>query len=180
MHPIRATREEIETFLDSLTVERETFQISNSGVLESDILIVKRVGNRIRGVAGVKKLFHLPFAYVVVSNTSHPRVNGYKVARALVEAARDKYPFICAIVLNQNDRVIRVTKRLGFRSSFMNYKYHFIFLPMRPWSSLLYPIFALLFPIWCLGFFFLKKNAHLSIAVGGKILRLTRAVWRAH
>ena len=160
-HSTQATEEEIEAFLDSLSVERESFQTPNSRVLASDILIAKRAGNRIIGVAGVKKLFHLPFAYIVVSNASQPRVNGYKVAQAGVEAARPKYPFLCGIVLNRNERMIRMAKRLGFRSSFINYKCHFMFLPMRPWSNLLYPIFAWVFPIWYWGFFFVKKNAGL-------------------
>ena len=104
------TREEIMTFLDALTVERESFVTSTDRVLQSDDLMMMKKKGRIVALGGVTRLWHTPLVYIVVSSNFHGIGYGYRLSQAGIPQARRLYPFLLAIIINTNPSGIRLAR----------------------------------------------------------------------
>ena len=99
----------------------------------------------------------MPTIYFVVGSRFYGQGHGFKIAKETVEYARRKYQFLIAVILTQNSPAIRICRKLGFRFCLTNYKYRFLFLPLRGWSYLHYLVYAVVFPpLWYLGHFAIK------------------------
>ncbi len=168
---IVVTRDEVAAFLNSLTVERETFITPMDRVLQSDIVAVNKRGGRIVGMAGVSKAWHTPLCYLIVSSNYHGMGYGYRIGKAGVEHCRGRYPFLFAIIFNDNHLTIGIVKKLGFKPCLLNYKCHFLFLPLSPWSYLLYPLYGVFFPLWYWGYFFCKQRVPRTISAIARLVK---------
>ncbi len=156
--PPNITRDEIVDFLEGLTVERHTFITSTDRVLQSDDLMVMKKDGRVVAIVGVKRLWGAPLVYLIVSATYRGMGYGYRLSQAGWPQARRLYPFLLAIISNNNPVAIRLAKGLGFYPCLMTYKCHFLFLPLSWWGYVFYPLYAVFFPPWYWGYFFCKKH----------------------
>ncbi len=148
---------EIGAFLDTLTSERETFKTTMEQVLASDVVLAKREESRIVGIGGLRRIWLAPLAYWVVSSPYQGRGYGTSICRDLVGYARQRHSFVVASVVNENPASIHICRKLGFKRCLFNYKFLFLFLPLSGWGVLLYPLYAVLFPLCWHGFFFLRR-----------------------
>ena len=124
------TREEIMTFLDALTVERESFVTSTDRVLQSNDLMMMKKNGRIVALGGVTCLWHTPLVYIVVSSDYHGLGYGYRLSQAIILEFRRLYPFLLAIIMNHNRETIRLARGLGLYPCLISEKCHFLFLPL--------------------------------------------------
>lgn len=151
------TEAEIVAFLDTLTGERKTFKTTTEQVLASEVVLAKREGPRIVGIGGLRKVRWAPLAYWVVSSAYQGRGYGTSICRDLVAYARQRHSFVVASVVNQNPVSVHICRKLGFKRCLFNHKFLFLFLPLSAWGVLLYPLYALFFPLCWHGFFFLRR-----------------------
>lgn len=143
------TPEEVTAFLYSLTVERRTFKRSAAHILKSDIVALRSESGNILGIGGIDTWCLIPLAYWVVASPYQRQGHGAVICRELINRARNKYPFLVAIIHKTNYASLHMCKKFGFRPTLLNYNYFFLYLPIRQWSYALYFVFAVFFPpVW--------------------------------
>jgi GNAT superfamily N-acetyltransferase len=154
------TAAEIVAFLDTLTIERETFRTTTEQVLASHVVVVKRDGGRIVALGGIRKLWFAHIAYWVVVSAYQGRGHGSSICRGLVEYARQRYSFLVASVMKHNQASIRICRRVGFNPCLVDYKFRSFFCPLNWWGACLYPFYAVAFPVSWHSFHFCLRTLH--------------------
>jgi hypothetical protein len=106
-------RRELVEFFGALEGERRTFVTSLDGVLRSEVMVTARSKGRLVGLMGVtRRFFRLPFRYAVVVEG----MQGNGIARKMYAAelpSLGRYPFVFAIVMNENRRGLSWSESRG-------------------------------------------------------------------
>lgn len=107
-------RREILAFIGSLEDERKTFVTTFDDVLRSEVVAVARAGGRIVGLSGVVRRFWVvPFRYNVVLRQFQSRGVATELFYELLPRLNSYFCFF-ATIMNDNQRVIGLCKRLGY------------------------------------------------------------------
>jgi len=110
---------EIASFYDSLTIEKENFTLPLTELLQSRLVVTERKRNgEIIGVGGISRSNSF---FIVVRRKYQNRKIGQKLTMKTIDLARKKnYHYLTLNVFQSNSKAIHIYKKFGFKILFTN------------------------------------------------------------
>lgn len=107
-------KQKLKFFLGSLDEENETLALTLSDLLQSKLLALREVNEKVVGVAGIRdrNLF-----YVVAKKNWQDRGIGQELTRKIVfEAVKRNYNYVALNVSSSNAKAVHIYQKFGFKA----------------------------------------------------------------
>jgi len=110
---------EIASFYNSLTIEKEDFALPLTELLQSRLVVTERKRNgEIVGVAGISRGNSF---FIVVRRECQNQKIGQKLTKKVIDLARGKnYHYLALNVFQSNSKAIHIYRKFGFKIIFTN------------------------------------------------------------
>lgn len=138
---------ELISFLDSLKEEKEEFKLSNKEVLESELIIGKKVEGKIVGIAGIRRHFSVPMFLIIVKSEFQEKHIGSSLIERLKEIVKNKYSYIILSVSKNNEHAIYLYKKFGYKILGEIPEAYYMFCPLTKRGKMFFWILKFDFPL---------------------------------
>lgn len=140
---LELSKKEINNFVDLLDKEKKNFRLSLNGILKSEIIIKEEVGDKIAGIAGIRKYKMLPVLFIVVKSEFQGRGTGKRLMKRLHEITKEMYYFIFLSVVKDNKRAINLFKKFGYRIFREKEEFYYMFYSSLTTLEVIFKILSL-------------------------------------
>lgn len=109
-------KRKVRDFFNSLTEEKENFNLPLAALLKYKLLITKEKEGKIIGIAGIQGDRGRNMFFVVVKSEYQDKKIGQELTKKVIrEAIKRNYSYISLSVFESNAKAVRIFRMLGFR-----------------------------------------------------------------
>jgi GNAT superfamily N-acetyltransferase len=137
---------EIKSFLEMIPDQTEFFDLTMDRFLQSKLCIIYRSGTEVAGMVGMLPRKGFMSVYIVVKQKFQGKGIARNLSNLLIEAARQKYHILSAVIALDNDISLHLHQSLGYKLIGQRDKFYYTFLPLDSLGRVIMRMIKGMFP----------------------------------
>jgi len=140
-------REHIDQFLKTLGSEKAHFNPSTERVLDSEVVLIAVLDNRIIGLGGIELKYNIPRSIIILDKTSQGKGLGKKLMTEILKEGRNNHNIMVGVIEEGNNAALRLDLSVGYKMCWTRNNLHYLFYLYNIKGLIIFYMIKALFPL---------------------------------